>query len=425
METGKLFIGPRLRALRLERGLTQTEFARLLGVSGSLVNLLERNQRSASLAVLMRLSDVFGLDLQDLTTQTGQVSLQQLRKTLADPAVGVDDISIDELRSAIDLSPKVVDGLMGLFENYQIMQERLAGTLETTEDRSKSLRASEQRVHEFFQRQGNYFDVLEQAAEAFRAEHSLSNHHALTQLATILKDRYKTDVKMVEFEVLMPSVRRFDDSASTLYLSDALDHGNKVFQLAHWIGLTVYADTVEAVVRRAEFTDQHDAARARVALCDYFAAALLMPYADFIASARKWSYDLERLSAAYGVSFEQVCQRVTTLQRPSDRGIPFFFLLATVTLPAAGERVVLGHEDRRPRFRSQPDKSFQRDLSQFVHGELQVLDGTRLQAALPGPQTAVFFASFVRCLLVLVLPLLHRFHDLHLSLLHEGADLLL
>ena len=326
METGKLFIGPRLRALRLERGLTQTEFARLLGVSGSLVNLLERNQRSASLTVLMRLSDVFGLDLQDLTTQTGQVSLQQLRKTLADPAVGVDDISIDELRSAIDLSPKVVDGLMGLFENYQIMQERLAGTLETTEDRSKSLRASEQRVHEFFQRQGNYFDVLEQAAEAFRAKHSLSNHHALTQLATILKDRHKTDVKMVEFEVLMPSVRRFDDSASTLYLSDALDHGNKVFQLAHWIGLTVYADTVEAVVRRAEFTDQHDAARARVALCDYFAAALLMPYADFIASARKWSYDLERLSAAYGVSFEQVCQRVTTLQRPSDRGIPFFFL---------------------------------------------------------------------------------------------------
>ena len=52
METGKLFIGPRLRALRLERGLTQTDFARLLGVSGSLVNLLERNQRSASLAVL-------------------------------------------------------------------------------------------------------------------------------------------------------------------------------------------------------------------------------------------------------------------------------------------------------------------------------------------------------------------------------------
>ncbi|MGB1156517.1 MAG: helix-turn-helix domain-containing protein, partial [Alphaproteobacteria bacterium] len=165
METGKLFIGPRLRALRLERGLTQTDFARLLGVSGSLVNLLERNQRSASLAVLMRLSDVFGLEMAELTSANTQVSLQQLRKTLSDPAVGVDDISIDELRSAMDLAPKVVEGLMGLFDSYQLVQERLAGTLETTEDRSKSLRASEQRVHEFFQRKGNYFEELEQLAQ--------------------------------------------------------------------------------------------------------------------------------------------------------------------------------------------------------------------------------------------------------------------
>ena len=121
METGKLFIGPRLRALRLERGLTQTDFARLLGVSGSLVNLLERNQRSASLAVLMRLSDVFGLEMQELTSANTQVSLQQLRKTLSDPAVGVDDISIDELRSAMDLAPKVVEGLAGVGKpNYSV-----------------------------------------------------------------------------------------------------------------------------------------------------------------------------------------------------------------------------------------------------------------------------------------------------------------
>ena len=326
METGKLFIGPRLRALRLERGLTQTDFARLLGVSGSLVNLLERNQRSASLAVLMRLSDVFGLEMQELTSANTQVSLQQLRKTLSDPAVGVDDISIDELRSAMDLAPKVVDGLMALFDSYQVVQERLAGTLETTEDRSKSLRASEQRVHEFFQRKGNYFEELETIAQDFRARHSVSNDHALSLLSNILKAEHGTTVKVVEHEVMTPSVRRYDANEQTLYLSDALDHGNKVFQLAHWIGLMVYADQVDDVVRQAEFTDQHDAARARVALCDYFAAALLMPYEPFLDAAKKWAYDFERLAASFSVSYEQVCQRATTLQRPSNRGIPFFFL---------------------------------------------------------------------------------------------------
>ena len=326
METGKLFIGPRLRALRLERGLTQTDFARLLGVSGSLVNLLERNQRSASLAVLMRLSDVFGLEMQELTSANTQVSLQQLRKTLSDPAVGVDDISIDELRSAMDLAPKVVEGLMTLFDSYQLVQERLAGTLETTEDRSKSLRASEQRVHEFFQRKGNYFEELEQIAEGFRERHELSNDHALSVLSNIIKQDHQTSVKVVEHEVIAPSVRRYDAGDQTLYLSDSLDHGNKVFQLAHWIGLMVYADEVDAVVRQADFSDQHDAARARVALCDYFAAALLMPYEPFIEAAKKWSYDFERLAASFSVSYEQVCQRATTLQRPSNRGIPFFFL---------------------------------------------------------------------------------------------------
>lgn len=326
MESGKLFIGPRLRALRLERGLTQTGFARLLGVSGSLVNLLERNQRSASLAVLMRLSDVFGLEMQELTSANTQISLQQLRKTLSDPAVGVDDISIDELRSAMDLAPKVVEGLMSLFDSYQVVQERLAGTLETTEDRSKSLRASEQRVHEFFQRQGNYFEALEQIALAFRTQHKLSNDHALSQLASILKSDHDTTVQVVEHETIAPSVRRYDATDRTLYLSDSLDHGNKVFQMAHWIGLMVYADEIDAVVREAEFSDQHDAARARVSLCDYFAAALLMPYESFLDAARKWAYDFERLASSFSVSYEQVCQRATTLQRPSNRGIPFFFL---------------------------------------------------------------------------------------------------
>ena len=35
---------------------------------------------------------------------------------------------------------------------------------------------------------------------------------------------------------------------------------------------------------------------------------------------------MEALAARFGVSFEQACHRLSTLQRPGARGVPFFFL---------------------------------------------------------------------------------------------------
>ena len=61
-------------------------------------------------------------------------------------------------------------------------------------------------------------------------------------------------------------------------------------------------------------------------LANYFAAAYLMPYEDFLAVAEDTRYDIDRLAAAFGVSFEQVCHRMTTLQMDGARGVPFFFL---------------------------------------------------------------------------------------------------
>ncbi|MGH6961363.1 MAG: helix-turn-helix domain-containing protein, partial [Dongiaceae bacterium] len=62
---------------------------------------------------------------------------------------------------------------------------------------------------------------------------------------------------------------------------------------------------------------------ARSMLCDYLADAILMPYAAFRAAAQETRHDLERLQRRFGVRFEQVCRRLTTLQRPGAKGIPF------------------------------------------------------------------------------------------------------
>ncbi|HEU0169431.1 MAG TPA: helix-turn-helix transcriptional regulator, partial [Chloroflexota bacterium] len=55
----KLFLGPRLRRLRRDLGLTQTRMAEDLGVSPSYLNLLERNQRPVTAQVLLRLAEVY------------------------------------------------------------------------------------------------------------------------------------------------------------------------------------------------------------------------------------------------------------------------------------------------------------------------------------------------------------------------------
>ena len=50
----KLYLGPKLRLLRRELGLNQSQMAEELGVSPSYLNHLERNQRPLSAQMLLR-----------------------------------------------------------------------------------------------------------------------------------------------------------------------------------------------------------------------------------------------------------------------------------------------------------------------------------------------------------------------------------
>ena len=52
----------------------------------------------------------------------------------------------------------------------------------------------------------------------------------------------------------------------------------------------------------------------------------MMPYARFLAAAQECRHDLEVLCGRFGASIEQVAHRLSTLQRPGAKGIPFFFV---------------------------------------------------------------------------------------------------
>jgi len=80
------------------------------------------------------------------------------------------------------------------------------------------------------------------------------------------------------------------------------------------------------VLRGGEFASPTAANLARRALGGYGAAALLMPYGKFLQAAEQRGYDVEVLGALFGASFEQVAHRLTTLGRPGQEGVPFFFI---------------------------------------------------------------------------------------------------
>ncbi|MGL5010575.1 MAG: helix-turn-helix domain-containing protein, partial [Paracoccaceae bacterium] len=82
----------------------------------------------------------------------------------------------------------------------------------------------------------------------------------------------------------------------------------------------------DGLVERSGITDSRGTSRLRVELANYFAAAVLMPYDAFLASARATKYDLDHLATRFGVSFEQACHRATTMQRDGATGVPFFFM---------------------------------------------------------------------------------------------------
>src|SRR3546814_19848925 len=104
----KTLIGPRLRQLRREHRQTQAEMAATLGVSTAYVNLLENNQRSLSVQMLMALSDAYGVDWRDLLKDEASTRLADLRNAMQDPIFGNAPPDLQELRAAVDPAPRLV-----------------------------------------------------------------------------------------------------------------------------------------------------------------------------------------------------------------------------------------------------------------------------------------------------------------------------
>ncbi|MEL7212010.1 MAG: short-chain fatty acyl-CoA regulator family protein [Pseudomonadota bacterium] len=322
----KTLVGPRLRQLRREHGHTQSEMAAQLSISPAYVNLLENNQRSLSVQVLMALTEGYGVDWRDLINDNDVTRLADLRAAVRDPMFPEDRPDLQELRAAIDHAPKLVDHFLKLYQSHRAAVDRFMSLTADDVETSLVTVSPETAIHDFFRTNGNYFDVLEQSAFEIRREMTRPADDIYADLKDRLLIKHGVSTSIARITDMPDTLRDYDAAKTHLTLSEALDYPNRIFQMSHVLCLLECGPTLDDLLKQSALKDPAALARCRVELANYFAAALLMPYEEILYLAQRTQYDLDRIGAAFGVSVEQVCHRLTTLQRDGARGVPMFFL---------------------------------------------------------------------------------------------------
>ncbi|MEM8753946.1 MAG: short-chain fatty acyl-CoA regulator family protein [Pseudomonadota bacterium] len=323
----KTFIGPRLRRLRREANQTQAEMARALGISNSYVNMLEKNERSVSVPVLLRLFEAYGVDWREIADEDDAATLTSLRAAFQDPLFDEHSPDLPQLRALMSHAPDVAQSFLQLHHAYRAATDQLLVLSNASESDLNILRASpEAVVHDFFRDNRNHFPELEEAAQDFWGGESLDNDDVYAALKRRLRDKLGLRTRVLPVAEMPDALREYDEAGREVRLSEGLDHPNRTFQLAHTIGLIEQREAIDRILSRLAIDEPAGLNRCRVELANYFAASVLMPYDAFLREALACKYDFAHLSLRFGVSFEQACHRATTLRREGAEGVPFFFL---------------------------------------------------------------------------------------------------
>jgi predicted transcriptional regulator/DNA-binding XRE family transcriptional regulator len=325
----KLFVGPRFRRIRQQLGLSQTQMAEGLGISPSYVNLIERNQRPVTAQILLRLAETYDLDLRDLATADEDRFFAELNEVFSDPLFRRIDIPKQELRDLAELCPGVTHALQRLYAAYTEARrgETLAAAQFADRDEGARFEANPiERVRDLIEANRNYFPELEQAAENLRDEINVPAQELFASLSARLREKHSIQTRIMPVDVMRETLRRFDRHRRQLLISELADGPGRAFQLAFQIGLAECTPAFDTIITRAGALDDTSRRLYRITLANYFAGCVLMPYQAFHAAAESLGYDIHVVAQRFNTGFEQVCHRLTTLQRPNARGVPFFML---------------------------------------------------------------------------------------------------
>lgn len=328
----KLFAGTQIKRLRDNRGLTQGSFAERLGISASYLNQIENNQRPLTAPVLLGLAQAFSVNLSDFAADDSERLIADLKEALADPVFAGLVANGQDLKSIATNAAWFAHAFLGLYLAFRRSHERMRlldeaiSTEQTGIGPDSGTLLPYEEVRDFLHYRSNYFDRLDQAAEALAEEIGFIEGAGLTELTAYIWKHHAVRIENEKVEPNSRFMRRFDRVGRVLWLRETIDLPTRTFLIAHQIAQLEQADAIEAIVKSAGFKSDGAAGITRIALANYFAGALIMPYGRFLHAAKTARYDVERLCQIFGTSFEQTGHRLSTLQRPDARGVPFYFV---------------------------------------------------------------------------------------------------
>lgn len=330
MSEKKAMLGHKVRRLRRDLKMTQAQMAEEIGVSPSYLNLIEANQRPLTVPLLLKIAAVYGIDMASFAEDDETRLVASLREVFADPLFEAGDIKTQDMKELAAVAPTLGHAVVALYRAYREAREDLGGLAEKVADRDKlqvigAQAFPQEEVSEFFQAEQNHFPELEEAAEEMWISADLDSGNLQGSLATYLEKRHGVRVRMMPQPVMGGAICRYDRHSRRVLISEMLDPAGRVFHLAAQTALLGQGAALDAAIGRGNFGHEESRRLARVSLANYFASAMMMPYGRFLTAAREVHYDIEILQRRFVASYEQVCQRLTSLQRPGAKGVPFFF----------------------------------------------------------------------------------------------------
>ena len=322
-------IGFKIKNERRKQGISQAKLSEKLGISSSYLNLIESGKRNVNVDLLLKTSEILNIELKDLSKKENANLYHDVLDLLGDNIFEDLDITNLEVKDLANNSPLVAKALIRLGDFYKKENKEIYSKVESiSEDNITNYKSTfpGEAVSDFLQQHNNYFEEIEDyATDIFRLVNT-NNRTRHVLLVDYLKKKHKIEVVDVVPSEKENFAKKFDQNQNKLFLSDYLTLETKKLFIASQIVQLEAMNLINKQLADYAFQNEESKTLTTIALINYTAAAILMPYELFYTECLKHRYDLELIQHTFATSFEQVAHRVTCLQNPKMRGIPFHML---------------------------------------------------------------------------------------------------
>ncbi len=335
----RTILGTRIRERRRSRGLTQAALAQQVGISASYMNLIERNKRPIAGPLLRRTAEALALRIDELDGLAERRLLE----------------SLDEIAHMPDLADLRVEGASAgeLIGRYPGWARALAALARSERQSAAAARAMADRIsHDPFlgeavHRMLTRIAAVRSAAEilvAFpdvpadrRERFNRIIHDECQALSDVggalaayfdkIEEADRTLTPIDEVEALFESrSNRFDEieaAAEPLGIGSGGDLAAGRWTAARAAAEDQLGSLIERIVADQDQVESAPArARARRALLDYAARAILAPMGTFAPRAAALGYDVEVLAQELALDVDTICHRLTAV--PDGEKVPSF-----------------------------------------------------------------------------------------------------